>query len=84
MRKARILRRAEQIRRNDNETQTIVPYWFLMRAAGHLTGSGCQGNVYTGTCPLCKAQEILMNAAMRIGYVGTLPYEVGNDLDKGI
>ena len=59
------------------ETQTIVPYWFLMRAAGHLTGSGCEGHVYNGTCPTCKAQEILMNSAMRIGYVGTLPYEVG-------
>jgi hypothetical protein len=41
-------------------------YWFLMRAAGHLTPQPCSGHIYDGTCPKCKAQEILMNAAMRL------------------
>ena len=58
------------------EQQTIIPYWFLMRAAGHLTPQDCSGHVYDGTCPKCRAQEILMNAAMSLGYIGTLPYQV--------
>jgi hypothetical protein len=58
------------------ETHTIIPYWFLMRAAGHLTPQDCEGHAYNGTCPKCRAQEILTLAAMRIGYIGTLPCTV--------
>jgi hypothetical protein len=39
--------------------------WFLIRAAGHLTPQPCVGHVYNGTCPNCRAQELLMNLAVR-------------------